>query len=330
MNGESVHHRRRIAVVRILPATLSLMLFLAAPAVALDVLHLKEGDPVKCQILEITDKIVRIKVTIDVPGGGAAFATKVVGMGRVDFIDFGPLAGEGYLLESGTADDLKDLERTWDAKRAHIHRPNSNAGELGLKYADTLRASGKRADIELARALYSKIEEEDWEGKRRLQARQGRLQTLLALGEVEAAVREAEEIASQTEDPGILMDAKFVLASADFDRLKKLVEENPRWGQDDVVRPERNRLFNGTLDQYLFPYLFHGSDRASASRGLWSAVEVYLFSGEKDAALARAGDLLRLYPGSEYAERAEKLISLHRDADPDQDESKRDQLQETN
>ena len=81
-----------------------------------------------------------------------------------------------------------------------------------------------------------------------------------------------------------------------------------RWEEDDVVRPERNELYNRTLDQFLYPYLFHGSDEKAASRGLWSAVEVYLSANDRESALARANDIVILYPGSNYAARARTLL----------------------
>jgi hypothetical protein len=274
-------------------------------ASGLDVLHLKQGDPIPCEILDLSDKNVRIKVTIKV-SGGEAFSTKIVPMGQVAFIDFGAQPGEAFLLESGVLEDLEEIEALWDLKRSNLHRPNSNAGEVGLKLAGILLDS---RDLEEAKALYAAVEKRDWDEKRRARARRGRLRTLLAMGEVEAAVKEALTMAEEGGSAEILMDAKFVLASADFDELKKLVEENPKWEEDDVVRPERNRLFNDIIDQYLHPYLFHGADEAAASRGLWGAIEVYRWAGESEAALARAQDLLALYPLSEVAPKAAVLVA---------------------
>jgi hypothetical protein len=270
---------------------------------ALDVIHLKQGDPIPCEILELSDNNVRIKETIKV-SGGEAFSTKIVPMESVAFIDFGPQPGEEFLLESGGIDDVEEVEALWGAKRSNLHRPNSNAGEVGLKLAGLLLDAGK---FENAKALYVTVEDNDWDEKRKARARQGRLRTLLAMGEVEAAVEEALTMAEEGGSAEILMDAKFVLASADFDKLKKLVEDNPKWEEDDLVRPERNALYHGILDQFLHPHLFHGADEAGASRGLWGAVEVYRWAGDDEAALARAKDLLALYPSSEAAAKATAL-----------------------
>ncbi|MEM7145585.1 MAG: hypothetical protein AAF591_10645 [Verrucomicrobiota bacterium] len=263
----------------------------------LDVIHLKEGDPIPCEILELSDNNVRIKVTIKV-AGGEAYSTKVVPMATVAFIDFGPEPGEEFLLESGGVEDVDEVEAIWEAKRANLHRPNSSAGEVGLKLAELLVEKGAMED---GKAMYEKVEAGDWDEKRRGRARQGRLRTLLAMGEVDAAVEEALAMAEEGGSAEILMDAKFVLASADFESLRQLEEENPKWEEDDVVRPERNALYHSILDQYLQPYLFHGANEGAASRGLLGAIEVYQWAGEEEAARERAADLVALYPGSEAA-----------------------------
>ena len=142
---------------------------------------------------------------------------------------------------------------------------------------------------------------------------------MIALGDVEAAVQEALAMAEESESAEILMDAKFVLATADFDALKKLVEEKPKWEEDDEVRPERNRMFHETIDKFLFPHLFHGSAEDAAARGLWSAVEVYRWAGEKEEARSRAGDLLALYPGTGYAGRAIQMLEQVEAAEPEEE-----------
>ncbi|MFV1995146.1 MAG: hypothetical protein ACC661_06890 [Verrucomicrobiales bacterium] len=282
---------------------------LLSPAVAAgrDVLHLKQGDPLSCEIIEITDKLVRIKVSIEVEGG-EAFSTKTVAMAAVDFIDFGPVPGETLLMENPAAGTPGQWEALWDAVRANLHRPHSSAGEIGLRYGERLLDRGDAGDTRLARDLFVKIEGGDWDERRRLRAKQGRLRVLIAMGEIEEAIAEAEVMARETEDPAILLDANFVLAVADFENLRKLVEDNPRWEEDDEVRPERNRLYHRTIDQFLDPHLFHGSETAAASRGLWSAIEIFLFTGEQQQALARARDLAAIYPESEFAARAKDLL----------------------
>ena len=276
-------------------------------AAALDVLHFTNGDPVNCEIIEITDKLVRVKVSIEV-AGGVAYSTKIFPMAEVAVIDFGPLPGETLLLESAGVGDLEALEELWDARRAHLGLPNSNAGEVGVLYGETLlESSGARAPVR-ALELFSKIESSDWNEERRMLARQGRLRTLLVLGRIEEAVAEATAVAGETQDVAILTEADHILATADFGRLLELVEENPRWEEDDEVRPLRNELYHGLIDRFLHPYLFRGSSERAAARGLWGAVEVYLSAGETEAARWRAEDIVALYPGSSYAGKARELL----------------------
>ena len=73
----------------------------------------------------------------------------------------------------------------------------------------------------------------------------------------------------------MLIEARFVLAKVDFKKLKVLVEENPKWQEDDMVRPDMEKLFHSTVDQFLFPYLFHGTEEEAAARGLMNAAVAY-------------------------------------------------------
>ena len=276
-------------------------------AEARDVLHFVNGEPVNCEVIEITDKIVRVRLSIEV-AGGQAFSTKIFSRNDVAVIDFGPLPGETLLLESAGLEDLAALEELWDLKRANIALPNSNAGEVGILYGEVLLGSEGRLAPTRAKELFTKIETSDWNEARRLRARQGRLRTLLVMGEIEEAIAEATRLASETQDDAILAEAEFILATADFNKLRVLVDENPRWIEDDEVRPLRDALYHDVMDRFLRPYLFQGSDEEAAARGLWSAVEVYLSADKEAAAVQRAEDIVALYPGSSYAGRAREML----------------------
>ncbi len=276
-------------------------------AAALDVLHFVNGKAVNCEVIEITDKLVRVKLSIEVAGGEAS-STKIFPRSEVAIIDFSPLPGETLLLEGADVEDLVALEELWDLKRANIALPNSNAGEVGILYGEVLLASEGPLAAARARELFSKIETSDWNEGRRSRARQGRLRTLLALGEIDEAIAEATAVVGETRDETILAEAEHILATADFGRLRVLVEENPRWIEDDEVRPVRDALYHDVLDRFLRPYLFRGSDEETAARGLWGAVEVHLSAGEVEAAEQRAKDIVALYPGSSYAGRAREVL----------------------
>ena len=103
----------------------------------------------------------------------------------------------------------------------------------------------------------------------------------------------------------------------DFESLKQLQTENPKWEEDDTVRPDRNRLYHRTVDQFLWPYLFHGTREESAARGLIAAAEVYQLGGDDAAARACLEDVIQLYPATRQAaeanQRAKHLPSNEND-----------------
>jgi len=57
-------------------------------------------------------------------------------------------------------------------------------------------------------------------------AKQGRLRAMVASGKAKDAVGEAEQLAASTEDPTVLIEAKYLLAETSAASLKKLLEDN--------------------------------------------------------------------------------------------------------
>lgn len=220
-------------------------------------------------------------------------------------VDFGKRAGDDALLVSG---DAEKLARAWTERKSFLSIENSEAGRIGLAYAEALLAKGSQDDARQALEIFTLIENEDWFPGRQALARSGKLRAMIAAGRAEDAVAEAETLAEQTEDPAVIIEAKYVLATAAREALSRLLRENPRWQEDDWVKPERERLYNRSLDLLLYPYLFHGTRTMEAARGLWGAVQVYIEAGETQLASETAGDLTVLYKGTPEAERAEAWI----------------------
>ena len=131
---------------------------------------------------------------------------------------------------------------------------------------------------------------------------------MVASGSVHEAVVEAKEIEGISDDPAVLIEAKFILAKAAEKALRKLVDDNPRWAEDAFILPERNRLYEEALELYLYPALFFGSDIDVAARGLWGAAELCRFAGDLKEALEASRDLVAIYPGTSYARQAQDFI----------------------
>lgn len=229
------------------------------------------------------------------------------------FIDFEPVPGEAETLDNPLALDIVSLRRLWNELAVNLDRARSNVGEIALIYANRLLEEGDDLAKQDALPVFDRVRHEDWSRERKGRAEVGRLRALMATGEAAAAAVEAEVLAAESEDPGMLIEARYILAEASFAKLKAIDEENPRWEDDDEVRPVREALYHETVDRYLFPYLFYGSEVEEAARGLWGARLVYLHSGDADAAASCADDIVNLYPLTAAAERV-RSIPLQPDA----------------
>ncbi|CAN5138174.1 hypothetical protein BH23VER1_BH23VER1_18770 [soil metagenome] len=284
-------------------------------ALGLDLIYPPEGPPLRGEILYITDDEVRVRALREgVYEGGPGIRT--IPLDRVDFIDFEPVPGEAETLDSGTALDLVTLRRLWNELEVHLHRPRSNAGEIALIYANRLLDEGDERSKRDAIPVFERVGKEDWSEARRGEAQVGRLRALMETGDAAAAAGEAEILSAETEDPGMLIEARFILAEASLAELKAIDQENPRWMDDDEVRPVRQELFHQTVDRYLFPYLFHGSEEREAARGLWGAHRAYRYGGNAGEAGRCAEDIAMLYPETTYAELAQKYLSTTHADDP--------------
>lgn len=278
---------------------LALLAALALPAVsarAEDVLYLKDGTRVRCEIVAITDNILTYKTTIDLGGGRLGSSQPTIPTPAVDYIEFGPLPGETELMAAPDRADPKALQALWDEKAKHLHRPRSNAGAIGLAYADRLLAQPEKFQWDFALSIYDRLLERDWDPERRKAARTGRLRALIRAGDLGQATAEARQLAAETDDPAMLIEARHALALADFETLKKLEADHPKWIEDETVRPERERLYHAVIDAFLWPYLFHGTLENLAARGLAAAAEAHRFAGRPGEADACLRDLAALYP----------------------------------
>jgi hypothetical protein len=270
-----------------------------------DVLFLRNGTTRQGTLLGVEGDLFRLRVQV-LPGQPSA----TIGIPRSEVvrIEFASDEERERFLREATVADILTAARYWGAGERFLDLPRSPAARVGLRYAGLLLDSGNPATQERALDLFRQIETQAWSPEDRAAARRGRLRALIATGRAAEAVAEAEELAETAEDPAVLIEAKYILASAAAEDLRLLLEANPRWEEDVFVRPERHRLYHAALDLFLFPYLFFGSEIEPASRGLWAAIEIYQQAGEFIPAMEAARDLLVLYPGTPAAERAQAFL----------------------
>lgn len=285
-------------------------LFLSVCTFGADIIHLKRGDSAEGEIMVIDDEKLTLQIRHELSPGNFGSRTVNVPLNLIEYIEFEPSENEAEILADPAAADLAALSALWDEKRKHLQRPRSNSGTVALAYADKILAT---SDDEIraaqAKELFEKVESQDWNEDNKRLATQGRLRAMIAMGEMKAAISEAEKMAEETEDPKILIEAKFVLASAEFTQLKAIEEEHPRWMEDDDVKPIREKHYNAALDLYLFAYLFYGSEQEASARGLWGATEVYRFAKNESSARHCAEDILKLYPNTTFKPRAKQFLS---------------------
>jgi hypothetical protein len=264
-----------------------------------DIVHIKHGGALHGKILELNKVQLRIRISL---AGGAGSSTRLLQMKQVRMIDFGPVEGELQLIAAGEKAPREELANLWNSERGYLGLPNSNAGDIGLQLAGIFLATSERIDHVKARALYAIIEKQDWNLKRRALAKRGRLNALIKLGTAEEVIAEARIIAAEDDDPGLLLDARHVIALAEFDRFSKLVANNPKWIDDDTIRDQVEERYNKLIDHFLEPFLFYGTESAAAARGLWHAAKTYELIGQEARAVECLTDIEKLYArvSSEY------------------------------
>jgi hypothetical protein len=273
-------------------------------ASAQDIIHRTNGARQSAKVVGIDARSLKVEVVL-VPGQPPGVIT--MPRSEVTRVDFAEREEEQGLLKAGAAADPAQVAQMWRAKAPLLGFPNSNAGAFALIHAQQMLKAPTTAQA--AFDLYARVEREDWNEARRAQAGRGRLTAMIATGRAAEAVEQAKQLATSAEDPATLIGAKFVLGQASAKALRVLLAENPRWEEDDKVRPERHRLYHEALDLLLYPYLFFGAEQEPAARGLWAATELYQLVEEPERAEELARDITTLYAQTPYAADAKKLLS---------------------
>jgi len=305
-------HRRSHDPLRqaVLPAAIygALAFTGPSPLAAQDLVVLKTGESAAAVIETVTDNILTFALVSNVgPAGGTARRT--VPMEQVDYLEWEFEPGEEAAYEGRADLGAAALQEWWDHHFAHLHRPRSRAAAFGNALGRALLREGETRAAERALGLFDRIADRAWSPADAEDARRGRLEALIALGDLVTATEEAGALAERTEDPALLIEVNYLLARADFESLRALEEEHPRWEEDDEVRPRRHALYHGIVDQFLWPHLFHATLAEPAARGLRAAAETHAFAGEPEWARYAYEDLLRLYPASAAAAGAAEALA---------------------
>jgi len=291
----------------------TLLLATAALATAQDVLILQSGERRSGEIISADDTTIRLRVSLggDDAAPGAATATVGIPRANVESIEFKADPERDARLRNATPATLFQVEIDWKRQEPWLSFPRSPAGAIGCRLADLLLQTKDPAKAATAYDLFTRIEEKSWSDQDKALAKQGRLRAMVATGRAAEAIEQAKQLAEETEDPEILIEANYIMAQAEEKDLRIYLEENPRWEMDPNVIEQRHALYNRALELYLYPALFHGSDSIRAARGLWGATSIHRLSAKNaeeagNAPLAKAQTSLAI-------ETARDIATLHSD-----------------
>jgi tetratricopeptide (TPR) repeat protein len=286
------------------------LLCLCGVASAADTVFLGSGVTRFGDVVGMDESSLKVRLRLAPRPDGREAPTATISVPRRDVVqvEFAEDTARDDLLRAPEAKALPQVEAFWKQWEPFLAFAKSPAGMAACAYGEVLVESGQRSKAQEALELFARVEKEAWDELSRMRARQGRLRAMVAVGNAAGAVKEAGELAKVTEDPAVLIQAKYILANAADAKLRELVAENPRWEEDIYVIPERHRLYNEALDEYLFPYLFFGSESGPAARGLAGAMGIYRFTGETGFAIECARDLIALYPETQHAKAAKEFV----------------------
>jgi len=231
---------------------------------------------------------------------------------QIGGLKFGLTMGERQLIAQAKAEAIPALRVFWEARKRTINMQGSNAGDFGLALAKALRQTNALAE---ALSIANEIIEKDNHPERRSRAK-AESDTLAFMevmktakpDEVERRAWAVTEAADES-NPDLMLLVTGFLAGSEFTALKKIETENPRWMEDDEIKPQRERHYHLALDLALYPSLFHPLREAEAADGLWQAAQVYLHTRETPRAIAVLEDMLALYADSIHSAKARTLLT---------------------
>ena len=285
--------------------TLAAVLMLSIVS-AQDTIEYLDGNNRTGRLAGADDKVFKLRIPAPVAGQQAAVIS--INRNEVEKIIFGPDPDLETVINDPVIGRTAFARLLWQRLEPFLSVPESPTAKAGLAYGDILLLSADANRHNEALDLFRRIETKAWNEQDRGRALRGRLQALLCLGRVDEASREVEEMAARTEDPELLLETKLLLAETRLAALRALLGANPRWSEDPPVQAERKRLLNETLDLALYPFLFHGTSREQAAKGLWLAREAHLLAGDTDTARDVATDIIVIYPQTRHAGPAREAL----------------------
>jgi hypothetical protein len=230
---------------------------------------------------------------------------------RITAIEFEENTQRDDFINGARQPDLSEIALLWERFAPLLTAPGSPAARIGLRYGLLLLEAGAPGRLTDPLPLFEKIAASAPSPAEREAARQGVLRSLLSSRQWARAETEALSIAQSTCGIPLLAEARFAIGFVQSVRLRELLQENPRWQEDDFVRPERNRLHDSALDGLLGAALLPGVPSEIAARALLGALRVYEMEGNLPHARAVATDITSLHPTSKEAASAREWLNAN-------------------
>jgi len=271
-----------------------------------DEVQMKDGSTRKGRVVGVDETSFRLALPGPVPGQSAG--TTSIPRAAVEKIIFAPDKTLEAVRANPGPGAIATARARWQTLQPLLGIPESRAGDAGNLYGECLRLTGEPLRREEALTVFAEVEQGAWNPADREGAKRGRLRTMIDMERSQEVAADIEALASSAEDPELLLDSKLLIASARLAAMEKLVADNPRWQEDPPVRAERLRLLHETADNALYPFLFHGTERSQAAKGLAILLELYQFTGDTEEAHKVATDLAEIYPDSQEAKKASELL----------------------
>jgi len=268
---------------------------------AADVVVLKNGERRVCRIAGVEGETLLL---VSQPVADLAPFVLSLPRQQTASVEFGPDPKREKWLREASKLQLTELRSLWGKFAPLLPVTSSPGGRIGLRFGLVLLEEGSLPSCAEALSVFSRVAHEATDTREHEAGLQGRLRAWIMLGLSAEAVAEAEALLKTLTGACLAAEARLVLAAANEAALIHLLEENPRWEEDENVRPERNALYHKTLDLFLQAALLPGGSPELAMRGLWGALGIHRRCGELLLAAETARDLIAFFPSSDFATKA--------------------------
>jgi hypothetical protein len=269
------------------------------------------GMPLKVRIVEATGQAVTVEKTLP-----AGLTTRKIPFSDLADLSFSFTSRELALHRVPAVASIPPLRVYWENRSATLCFAGSNVADTGLVLAKSLRLAGDLPSLMEAAKILDQIRGQDSAKHRVELASSEQMAIDFILSRQTGKIQETDKLAWEITEQAVHNDATLLatafLADRHFSQLKATEEANPRWMEDDEVRPLRERLYHLSLDFALYPSLFMGTRHLEASAGLKRVAEVYEFTGAKSLAMKALEDLAALYPDTAAAIETAPLLARYK------------------